>query len=170
MTTKIILILAKSQNNVIGVDGAMPWHYPEELQHFKDTTMGKVVVMGRKTWESLPIKPLPGRINVVLTSQKGWSAEGAITESTVQGVLDYCKHETEIYIIGGRATYDAFIGQADEAIVSIIDKHLIDHVSENNYTLAPKIPPEWSKELVRKISTLDGTAIEVIRFFQSKRD
>ena len=79
---KVHLIWAQSTNGVIGLDGAMPWHLPEDLAHFKRTTLGCPVVMGRKTWDSLPPKfrPLPGRKNIVITRQTDWRPEPASAE------------------------------------------------------------------------------------------
>ena len=76
---KLGLILARARNGAIGKDGVMPWHLPEDLAHFKKVTMGCPVIMGRKTWDSLPprFRPLPGRANIVITRQGDWHAEGA---------------------------------------------------------------------------------------------
>ena len=81
--SEIVLVVAIADNGVIGKDGGLPWHISEDLKRFKSLTMGHTIVMGRKTWDSLPRKPLPGRVNVVVTRQKDWSAEGAITASSL---------------------------------------------------------------------------------------
>ena len=73
----VTLILAAAENGVIGRDGAIPWHISDDLKRFKTLTMGKTIVMGRKTWDSLPKKPLPGRRNIVVSWQKKWQADGA---------------------------------------------------------------------------------------------
>jgi len=77
--SEIVLVLAVAQNGVIGKKGAIPWHISDDMKRFKALTLGHTVVMGRKTWDSLPKKPLPGRINVVVTRQQDWRAEGAVT-------------------------------------------------------------------------------------------
>ena len=77
--SEIVLVVAIADNGVIGSNGAIPWHIPEDLKRFKALTMGHTIVMGRKTWDSLPRKPLPGRVNVVVTRQLDWKAEGALT-------------------------------------------------------------------------------------------
>src|ERR1700761_7620894 len=77
--SEIVLVVAIADNAVIGKDGAIPWRIPEDMKRFKAITMGHTMVMGRKTWDSLPKKPLPGRVNVVVTRQKDWRAEGAVT-------------------------------------------------------------------------------------------
>ena len=77
--SEIVLVVAIADNGVIGKDGGIPWRIPEDLKRFKAITMGHTVVMGRKTWDSLPKKPLLGRVNVVVTRQRDWRAESAVT-------------------------------------------------------------------------------------------
>jgi len=98
----ITLILAIADNGVIGKDGKIPWHISDDLKRFKALTLGKTVVMGRKTWDSLPRKPLPGRDNVVLTRDAGWRAEGAITVQALEDVL-----KGDVMVIGGAEIYRA---------------------------------------------------------------
>ena len=84
--TRLHLIFARAANGVIGKNNALPWHLPEDLAHFKRTTMGQPVIMGRKTWDSLPprFRPLPGRINIVVTRDAQWQAEGALRAESLQ--------------------------------------------------------------------------------------
>ncbi len=88
-TPPIGLIWAESQGGVIGRAGGMPWHVPEDLAHFKDVTLGAPVIMGRKTWESLPprFRPLPGRANIVVTHRDDWAADGAERAASVDDAL-----------------------------------------------------------------------------------
>ena len=83
------LIWAEAHGGVIGADGGMPWHVPEDLAHFKEVTLGAPVVMGRKTWDSLPerFRPLPGRDNIVITRQQDWAADGARRAATVADLV-----------------------------------------------------------------------------------
>jgi dihydrofolate reductase len=102
----ISLVVAASQNNAIGKDGKLLWHLPNDLKFFKNTTWGMVVVMGRKTFEEVN-KPLPGRVNIVITSNTAWQAEGTITatglpDALEKAALTNCK---EIFIIGGGEIY-----------------------------------------------------------------
>ena len=99
---------------MIGANGALPWHLPEDLKLFRERTTGSTVVMGRRTWESLPerFRPLPGRTNVVLTSDPGWSAEGARRAGSVDDVL---AEPGAVWVIGGGAVYAAFLPHADRA-------------------------------------------------------
>ena len=81
--SEIVLVVAIANNGVIGNNGAIPWHISDDMKRFKALTIGHTVVMGRKTWDSLPKRPLPGRINVVVTRQKDWRADGAVTASSL---------------------------------------------------------------------------------------
>jgi len=112
----ISLIVAADECNAIGKGGTMPWHLPDEWKYFRDTTMGKPVIMGRKTWESIPEarRPLPGRRNIVVTRQEGYKADGA---DVVPGVDEAVKLATvssdEVFIIGGRQLYEYGVEIAD---------------------------------------------------------
>ena len=86
----ISYVVAVSKNGVIGREGGLPWYISSDLKRFKEITMGKPVVMGRKTWESLPRKPLPGRRNIVITRQRGFAPEGAEVAATPEEALALC--------------------------------------------------------------------------------
>ena len=120
----INLIYASSKNGVIGRDNSMPWHLPEDLEHFKECTQGAPVIMGRKTWESLPTKfrPLPNRINIVISRSENWAEEGAIHASSIEDALEKAKtFKTEhIWIIGGAQIYEAALPYAERAYVTLI--------------------------------------------------
>ncbi|MEN9538910.1 MAG: hypothetical protein RLZZ126_1145 [Pseudomonadota bacterium] len=124
---QIHLIWAQARNRVIGKDGGMPWHLPEDLAHFKTLTAGCPVIMGRRTWDSLPprFKPLPGRRNIVLTRSTDWRPEGE--ESGVQVVQDVhdallmCEHAPTAWIIGGAQVYAQALPWAHEAEVTEIE-------------------------------------------------
>src|ERR1700753_957022 len=90
--TKLNLIFARDRNGVIGRDNTMPWHLPEDMAHLKRTTMGHPVIMGRKTWDSIPPKfrPLSGRLNIVITRQADWSAPGALRAGSLQEAVALC--------------------------------------------------------------------------------
>ena len=98
------LIVAHARNGVIGKEGKLPWYLPEDLKHFKRTTLGKPVIMGRKTWESLG-RPLPGRRNIVVTRQTGFTAEGAEVYSNLQDAVAAVKDEPIAFIMGGAQIY-----------------------------------------------------------------
>jgi len=103
----INLIYARAANGVIGKNNAMPWHLPEDLAHFKRLTQGWPVIMGRKTWDSLPPKfrPLPGRTNIVITRQADWQEAGAEPVASLSGALERCKASAEVWVIGGAQIY-----------------------------------------------------------------
>ena len=102
--SEIVLVVAISDNGVIGKDGAIPWHISEDLKRFKALTLGHTVVMGRKTWDSLPRKPLPGRVNMVVTRQPDWQAEGAIRAASLGQAT--AGTSGTVMVIGGAEIYE----------------------------------------------------------------
>ncbi len=102
--TRIVLVAAVAANGIIGANGKLPWHLPEDLQHFKRVTLGHAVVMGRKTWESLK-GPLPGRENIVVTRQAGYQASGAAVASSLDAALALCTGESVVCVIGGERIF-----------------------------------------------------------------
>lgn len=123
--TWVGLIWAEAAGGVIGADGGMPWHVPEDLAHFKDVTVGSPVVMGRKTWDSLPerFRPLAGRENIVVTRQQDWSAEGARRASTVAEAV---RGADRVWIIGGAEIFRQVINDADRLEVTELDLEIQD--------------------------------------------
>ena len=114
----VTLILAAAENGVIGKDGAIPWCISDDLKRFKALTMDKTIVMGRKTWDSLPKKPLPGRRNIVVTWQKNWQAEGAETMQ-LEKALD---QPEEVFVIGGAEIYRAALPRATRIELTEVHK------------------------------------------------
>ena len=114
MTAPVVLIYARAQNGAIGKDGRLPWHLPADLKRFKALTMGKPMVMGRKTFESLP-GLLPGRRHIVLTRREQWDSVGAEVAPSVEEALALAREDDpqEIAVIGGAAIYDVFMEVAD---------------------------------------------------------
>ncbi len=108
------LIWAQGPDGVIGADGRLPWHLPEDLAHFRTVTAGGSVLMGRLTWESLPPKfrPLPGRRNLVLTRQPDWVDRGAEPVATIADVLDI----EDLWVIGGAQVFDAALPHAERVV------------------------------------------------------
>lgn len=98
--TKLYLVAAVAANGIIGANGKLPWHLPEDLKHFKRVTLGHPVIMGRKTWESLK-GPLPGRENIVVTRQAAYAAPGAAVASSLDAALALCAGEKVAFVIGG---------------------------------------------------------------------
>jgi dihydrofolate reductase len=117
------LIYARSRNNVIGVNGDLPWHLPEDLAHFKRTTLGQPVIMGRVTWESIPEKfrPLPGRTNVVVSRQASFSAPGAQVVASLQAAVDLFPAGDVVWLIGGAQLYAQAMPLAQQLVITEID-------------------------------------------------
>lgn len=115
---KLALIVAHDPNLVIGKDGTLPWHYPEDLKHFKRTTMGNPVLMGRVVFEELNEKPLPGRENVVLSRSKDYAP--VPTFDSVDKALEYLKENEWVFVIGGANVFNQLIPKADKLIVTEI--------------------------------------------------
>lgn len=123
---QVTLVAAVAKNGCIGKDGHLPWHLPEDMKHFKELTTGKVVVMGRKTWESLPEKfrPLPDRKNVVVTRQEGYSVPAGVElTSNLEDYLDL-NFDEEICVIGGAEIYKLAMDRATDLELTEIDKDI----------------------------------------------
>jgi len=110
--SEIVLVVAAAENGVIGKDGKIPWHISEDLKRFKALTLGKTVVMGRKTWDSLPKKPLPNRKNVVVTRDVGWNAPNAERATLPELDLSWISPGEDWMIIGGAEIYRHFLLKA----------------------------------------------------------
>ncbi len=135
----VAMIWAQARDGVIGASGGLPWHLPEDLKLFRALTTGSTVVMGRRTWESLPerFRPLPGRTNVVLTSDPTWSAEGARRADSVADVL--ARADDPLWVIGGGAVYTAFLPYADRLVITDVD------VLVEGDTWAPALGDGWQR-------------------------
>lgn len=136
---KLHMIYARAANGVIGKDGVMPWHLPEDLAHFKQLTSGCPVIMGRKTWDSLPIKfrPLPGRTNIVITRNDDWQAEGAQRAGSLEDALAQAGDVSAIWVIGGAQIYAQAEPLATRAEVTEIAQ---DFEGDAH---APTLGPAW---------------------------
>jgi len=120
---KLVLLAAVADGGVIGRSGAIPWHLTEDIAHFRELTMGHPVVMGRRTWESIPdrYRPLPGRRNVVVTRQPDWEAEGAERAASLDEALALVADEGEVFVIGGAQVYAEALARADELALTEIE-------------------------------------------------
>ena len=159
------LIWAQDRAGAIGVDGRLPWHLPEDLAHFRETTAGSPVIMGRATWESLParFRPLPGRTNIVLSRRRDLVADGATVLPDLPAALDAAAgHET--WVIGGASVYTEAITRATRLEVTEVD---LDVAGD---TYAPTVDSTWV-EVAR--SPADGwftsTAGHSYRFVSYRR-
>ena len=119
----LTIIVARATNGVIGRDNALPWRLPADLAHFKRTTLGHPVIMGRKTWDSIG-KPLPGRRNIVVTRNASWYAEGTERASSLDEAIARCAKDASAFVIGGAELFAAALPRADSAIVTEIDRDI----------------------------------------------
>ncbi len=124
---KLTLVVAVAKNGVIGRDGALPWRLSSDMKRFKAATMGKPVLMGRKTWDSLPRKPLPGRQNLILTRDADFKADGAWVYTDLAAMLAAARSMAqkagveEACVIGGAQIYNAVLAQADRIILTEVN-------------------------------------------------
>ena len=130
-------IWAQSIDGIIGDGAGMPWHLPEDLKHFKETTLGSPIIMGRRTWESLPVRPLPGRKNIVLSSREAdeWS-DGA---SVCRDIPDL---ESDAWILGGAQVYEATLDEVDVIERTLIDVH--PDLPPTKAVYAPRIDADFA--------------------------
>jgi len=152
---RIVFVVAVARNGVIGSHGTLPWRMPSDLKRFKALTMGKPVIMGRKTWESLPKKPLPGRVNIVVTRQAGYSAPGAVVVTTPQEALRQAaaQNPEEIAVIGGAEIFAALLPFADRLYLSEID------LEAKGETVFPEIDEtEWRETARETHAPAEGDA------------
>lgn len=161
---KLKLILARSRNGVIGLNNSMPWHLPEDLAHFKRTTMGAPVIMGRKTWDSLPerFRPLPGRLNIVVTRQEHWSAPGVTVAHSLEQACSQCPAQATAWVIGGAELYRLALPLADQAVVTEIDADFVGDA------FAPSFGPNWREIARHNIISAQGLPLSFITLEPSK--
>ena len=148
------LIYACAANGVIGLRNAMPWHLPEDLAHFKQLTGGNAVVMGRKTWDSLPerFRPLPGRCNIVITRQTDWQAAGALRASSLEQALALAaQHSPDTWVMGGAQIYAQALPLADAIEVTEIAQDF------DGDAYAPTLGSEWAE--VSRIDAVSSTGL-----------
>lgn len=161
---QINLIWAQAHHRVIGKDGTMPWHLPEDLAHFKRTTLGSPVIMGRKTWDSLParFRPLPGRTNLVLTRQGDWHQPGVLQSSDLQDALSLLSQmnpqPTAVWIIGGSQIYAQALPLAHKVVVTEIDAEFAGDA------FAPKLDATWREVLRESHLSSTGLAISFVTY------
>lgn len=147
----VSLIFAADENWGIGSNNSIPWHLPDEFQHFKLCTLNKPIVMGRKTFESLGSKPLPNRLNIVMTRDTEFEADGVYVANDKEAVYGVCENETEIMIIGGRKIYEEFLPVADRLYITFVrGQYLCDTYFNPNMVhghwdkIFDKLTPKWN--------------------------
>ena len=136
----LVLVAAVAENGVIGAGGNLPWHLPGELAHFKRVTTGNVVVMGRKTFESIG-RPLPRRTNIVITRQPGWSADGVTTVSSLDEALEVAEEcDGDVMVIGGAQIYALAMPLADVQVLTEVHQS-----PEGDVSYPPFDRAEWEE-------------------------
>ena len=141
----IALIVAVAENGVIGRDGTLPWRIPEDMKWFKARTEGRPLIMGRKTWESLPKRPLPGRTNIVVTRNQSYRADGAVVVRSLDAAIDVAIGEAseEIMVIGGAELYRAALPLAGRIYLTRV------HAAIEGDTYLPAIDrDDWDERIV----------------------
>jgi dihydrofolate reductase len=136
--SNLSIIVAMSENRVIGRNNQLPWHISADLKRFKAITMGKPIVMGRKTWQSLG-RPLPGRDNVVLSRNNKFEAVGCSVFSSLDNVLQRYAHEPEVMIIGGNAVYQLALPLAQKLYITHIHRYY------DGDTFFPELSSQWKE-------------------------
>lgn len=133
----ISLLVAHDSNRVIGLNNDLPWHIPADLAYFKKMSMGKAMVMGRKTFESIG-RPLPGRLSIIVTRNEAYTAEGAVVvHNLTDAIAKAEEYAEEVMIIGGAEIFDATLGIADRLYITYIQKQF------EGDTYFPSYGPEW---------------------------
>lgn len=135
---KISLIVAAANNNVIGVNNQMPWHLPNDFKYFKENTLNHSIIMGRKTYDSIG-KPLPGRRNIILTRDQEYQNPEVDIANSIQEVLNYCRDEREIFIIGGAEIFKQALALANRVLLTRV------HAEIEGDTYFPELnPADWN--------------------------
>jgi dihydrofolate reductase len=164
--TTLHLILARAANGVIGKGNALPWRLPEDLAHFKATTMGSPVLMGRKTWDSLPPKfrPLPGRINIVLTRHPDWQADGALRAGSLDEALGLCPPDGKAWVAGGAELYAHAMPLASTAVITEIDAEF------EGDAFAPVFGEAWQESARERHVAANGLAFSFVTYRNTLRE
>ncbi|MEI7759398.1 MAG: dihydrofolate reductase [Thermoleophilia bacterium] len=158
---RVTLVAAVARGGVIGTGDSIPWHIPEDLAFFRDLTLGHAVVMGRRTWDSLPepFRPLPGRRNVVVTRDPDWAAKGGERAASLDDALRLVEDATEVFVIGGAEIFAAALPVADVLALTEIELDVEGEV----------LFPPWDRGLFEEVTRVpvvaaDGTALSFVGY------
>ncbi|MBU2651223.1 MAG: dihydrofolate reductase [Bacteroidetes bacterium] len=141
----ISIIVAIARNNAIGKDNQLLWHLPDDLKRFKRITSGHPVIMGKKTYESLPVRPLPGRLNIVITDNPNDTFDGCETVFSIEEALAKCPRDMECFIIGGGSVYRQFMPLAEKLYITKVHKDFdadtfFPEITEDDWALMEESP------------------------------
>ena len=164
MSTPILTAgpIARDRNGVIGKDGALPWRLKTDLANFRAVTMGKPVIMGRKTWESLPKKPLPGRTNIVITRQAQWQADGAVRAASLHEALQQAPEGQMVWVIGGAQIYAEALPLADRLEVTEIDQDF------DGDAYAPALDGQWAESARSRHVSTNGLPFSFVTYVRAR--
>ena len=155
---RVYLLAAVASNGIIGANGTLPWRLPEDLAHFKRLTMGHAVIMGRRTWESLP-GPLPGRENIVVTRTRGYEAPGAAVANSLEGALALCAGEPVVFVIGGSQLFADSLPLASGLVLTEIHRDFEGDTRFPDYDRA-----HWKESQRERHVTADGMKFDFVRY------
>ena len=155
---KIYLVAAVAANGVIGRNGQLPWHLPEDRGHFKKLTLGHPVIMGRRTWESIR-RPLPGRDNIVVTRQAGYDAPGAAVASSLEAALALCAGESVAFVIGGHDLFAESLPIAAGLVLTEIERDYEGDVRFPEYDRS-----RWKATPRASHTAADGTKFDYVHY------
>ena len=165
---RVNLIYARARNGVIGANNSLPWHLPQDLAHFKRQTAGAPVMMGRKTWDSLPtrFKPLPGRTNIVVTRQRDWHSDGALAVDSLEWGCALCAglepRPDDLWVIGGAQLFAAAMPLATRAVVTELDRDFDGDV------FAPELDGDWRETARESHVTDDGMGFAFVTYERTR--
>ncbi|MGH3109464.1 MAG: dihydrofolate reductase [Gaiellaceae bacterium] len=153
---KVSLVAAVARGGVIGAAGGLPWRIPEDMRRFSELTTGHPVVMGRRTWDSLPgrFRPLPGRRNIVVTRDAEWVGEGAERAGSLDDAFSLLDDEADVFVIGGGELYAQAIARADELLLTEVDE---EHEGDTHF-------PTWDRAAFAETSRAEHVSATGVRF------
>lgn len=154
----LTLIVARARNGVIGHDNALPWHLPEDLRHFKQTTMGHTVLMGRKTWESIG-RVLPGRRMVVISRQQLALPDGVELAGSLEDAIASHADEAEVFVMGGAQIYAQAEAQAQRIVMTEVDLE-----PEGDAFMAAPNPENWQETQRISATSENGTGYSIVEY------
>ncbi|HEY5897800.1 MAG TPA: dihydrofolate reductase [Burkholderiales bacterium] len=155
---KIYLVAAVASNGIIGRNGQLPWHLPEDLKHFKSLTMGQAVIMGRRTWESLG-RALPGRENIVVTRQAGYEAPGAAVARSLEAALALCAGDSVAFVIGGEQLFAESLPIAAGLVLTEIQRDYEGDTRFPDYDRS-----RWRESQRERHTAADGTRFDFVLY------
>ncbi|MDO8279679.1 MAG: dihydrofolate reductase [Burkholderiaceae bacterium] len=159
------LIFSRAANGVIGNNNTLPWRLPEDMAHFKRSTLGCPVIMGRKTWDSLParFRPLPGRRNIVITRQANWQADGAERAGSLTEAIALCPPEATVWVTGGAEIYAQAMHLAHEAVVTEIEQDF------EGDAYAPPFSADWVEASRERQVSQTGLGFSIVTYRRRDR-